>query len=390
MLQSIRLTDFKNHGDTAIRLQRLTLLVGPNGAGKTGVLRGILVATRLLSSPCGDALLPHRCDAITRRGAEGFGLSLSGNSFLHIDSAPDAASPWSITLRVEKEGADECGNLSFRSESAAEWVIKIRSRNAPLRTVAFVEAILALGSGVILHLDAAKLAKPSYLGSAAAKVMPDGCGLASTIPHFMTYERDRFDVREKGLIERVPSVERIRVRRIEIMASSTGEEATPQKILADKLVLDMRSGKALPASALSEGPLILLGLLTFPTDPEPPSLLLIDDLDRSLHPTAQAELIASLRKALEQHANLQIIATSHSPYLVDELADDELSSKAMPTGPMPEHCGISENGRASSRIAHTPVGLTSAHARRDTASAFMAGDSRSTAPSLANNRGLTG
>ena len=94
--------------------------------------------------------------------------------------------------------------------------------------------------------------------------------------------------------------------------------------MGDELVLDMRSGKELPASALSEGTLILLGLLTFLTEREPPRLLLIDDLDRSLHPRAQTQLIDLLRKTLDQHPDLQIVATSHSPYLIDELNDDEV------------------------------------------------------------------
>ena len=56
MLQTIELIDFKNHVDTKIRLQRLTLLVGPNGAGKTGVLQGIEVAAALMRSAASTVL----------------------------------------------------------------------------------------------------------------------------------------------------------------------------------------------------------------------------------------------------------------------------------------------------------------------------------------------
>jgi hypothetical protein len=55
-----------------------------------------------------------------------------------------------------------------------------------------------------------------------------------------------------------------------------------------------------------------------------PRLLLIDDIDQSLHPRAQADLIQRLRQALDRHPELQIVATSHSPYLIDELRDDEV------------------------------------------------------------------
>jgi hypothetical protein len=156
----------------------------------------------------------------------------------------------------------------------------------------------------------------------------------------MTYERERFSILEKRLIELVPSVQSIRVRRVEMNRPGRGSATTragqilalldetqksvDELVIGDELVIDMRSGKALPAIALSEGTLILLGLLVFLTAPQPPRLLLIDDLDRSLHPAAQAKLIDLLRRTLDQHPNLQIIATSHSPYLVDELKDKEV------------------------------------------------------------------
>jgi predicted ATP-dependent endonuclease of OLD family len=44
---------------------------------------------------------------------------------------------------------------------------------------------------------------------------------------------------------------------------------------------------------------------------------LLDDIDKALHPRAQGELVVQLRKVLEMDPDLQIIATSHSPYLLD-------------------------------------------------------------------------
>jgi hypothetical protein len=325
MLNSIELIDFKNHVNTKIRLQRLTLLVGPNGAGKTGVLQGIILAHSLLCYSVEKALERSRCAEVSRRRGRGFRLSLAGVSGLVLDSGLDAEVPWSIELRVEEPDAvGKAGKVSFSLPGIPEWTHELDFQNSPPITDQLAEASTVLGRAVILHLDAGRLAKPSYLGSAVAYVMTDGYGLASTIAHLMTYERERFDVLEEALIELIPSVKRIRVRRIETKVPNTADQATPHRVIADELVLDMHSGNALPASALSEGTLILLGLLTFLTDPEPPQLLLIDDLDRSLHPQAQAQLIDLLRRTLDQHPYLQIVATSHSPYLVDELNDDEV------------------------------------------------------------------
>jgi len=329
MLNSIELIDFKNHVDTKIRLQRLTLLVGPNGAGKTGVLQGIDLATALIRTSATTVLREPSNTNVTRRGCDAFRLSLTGESLLY-DVDPDEESPWSLEIKVLDTNAKERSGQIRYADGNDELEAELTSLNKTSAKSLFINARAALGSGVMLRLDATKLAAPSYLGSVDASVKPDGYGLASTVAHLMTYERDRFTALEKNLIELIPSVRSIRVRRVEMtvpLLLARGfipKDKRTQDVLGDELVLDMRSGEELPASALSEGTLILLGLLTFLTEREPPRLLLIDDLDRSLHPRAQAQLIDLLRKTLDQHADLQIVATSHSPYLIDELNDDEV------------------------------------------------------------------
>ena len=56
----------------------------------------------------------------------------------------------------------------------------------------------------------------------------------------------------------------------------------------------------------------------------PVDVVLIDDIDRALHPRAQRQLVETLRRALDATPNLQILATSHSPYLIDALRPEEV------------------------------------------------------------------
>ena len=79
----------------------------------------------------------------------------------------------------------------------------------------------------------------------------------------------------------------------------------------------MKGADGLTSGQVSEGTLLVLGLLTALYAPDRPNLILLDDLDRGLHPKAQRELIALLRKLLERNPNLQIAATTHSPYMLD-------------------------------------------------------------------------
>jgi predicted ATPase len=90
------------------------------------------------------------------------------------------------------------------------------------------------------------------------------------------------------------------------------------------LLFDTVGADSLPAYQVSEGTLLVLGLLAALYAPDRPSLVLLDDLDRGLHPKAQRELISLLRGLLQTSPELQIIASTHSPYLLDSMEPNEV------------------------------------------------------------------
>ena len=75
---------------------------------------------------------------------------------------------------------------------------------------------------------------------------------------------------------------------------------------------------------MSEGTLLTLGLLTVLAVPFHTGTILIDDLERGLHPKALGELVRQLRRVQEQYPELQVVATSHSPYLLDHFKAEEI------------------------------------------------------------------
>jgi len=321
MLNSIRLTNFKNHADTTVRLGELTLLVGPNGAGKTGVLQGIHLVSQVLQGEVAPTLakLGGR-EVLIRRGADRFAIELAGKD------PRDSHRTWEIWLTMGRRSKARKDTVNFsvpgKPPIKSEGVL-----DSPLISGKFADAREALGTAVYLRLDATRLLEPSYLGAADTRVDFDGYGLASTIAHLMTYERDRFERLESALQSIIPGVERIRVRRVKTRTSIRQPDSSLEnkEVLADEIVLDMRSGDALPVRAISEGTLIVLGLLAVLEGSDRPNLILIDDIDQSLHPRAQAQLVELLRSLVRlQPKGLQIVATSHSPYLIDALSQDEV------------------------------------------------------------------
>lgn len=88
---------------------------------------------------------------------------------------------------------------------------------------------------------------------------------------------------------------------------------------------------SVPAEGLSEGTLYALGLVVSLDWTEGPKLLLTDDLDKGLHPAAQAEIVSVLCKVQAEDPELQIVATTHSPYLLQEFDHSEV--RVMTRGP---------------------------------------------------------
>lgn len=92
---------------------------------------------------------------------------------------------------------------------------------------------------------------------------------------------------------------------------------------------DLHGGDCVPVERLSGGTLVVLAVLTVLHTPLGPDVLLLDDLGRGLHPKAQQELVARLRESLTRRPDLQIVATTHSPYLVDRVEPHELRMVAL-------------------------------------------------------------
>ncbi|MFL5350562.1 MAG: AAA family ATPase [Hyalangium sp.] len=140
----------------------------------------------------------------------------------------------------------------------------------------------------------------------------------------------------------IPQVVRIRLSLAEVKRQETETIRIDDEPLTrtftrtysgQRILLDLQGAEGIPSQGASEGTLLVLGLLGVLFSAPRPKLVLLDDLDRALHPKAQKDLVAQLRTLLERDPELQIIATSHSPYLVDHLDPKEVRlSTVLPDG----------------------------------------------------------
>lgn len=74
------------------------------------------------------------------------------------------------------------------------------------------------------------------------------------------------------------------------------------------------------AEEVSEGVLYFLALLCIVHQPDPPKLLLLEEPEKGIHPRRIKEVMNFIFE-LARLCDIQIILTSHSPYVVDHFAD---------------------------------------------------------------------
>jgi predicted ATPase len=185
-----------------------------------------------------------------------------------------------------------------------------------------------------LRLDEARLAEPHYSEITPPRIERDGKGLASVLAYMSLNAPDVFDDFQSHMRELIPRLDRIRfdkaeVRQqvseeIQIDPNTKIEKISTRRYQGDKLLFDFVGAKDVAAHAVSEGTLVLLGILAVLLGPVRPKVLLLDDIERGLHPAAQHKLLDTLKALMLRFSDLQILATAHSPYLLDRLPPEQV------------------------------------------------------------------
>jgi predicted ATPase len=318
MITSIQLLGFKGHRDTTVRLSRLTVLVGPNGAGKTSVLQALGLLSRLVENALEDVLqgemdpqdLYHRQThgpiTVLLEGADGnisWHLSLSVPLPERYDHTVEKQLPRLGWVYKGNPG----GTHDSRKSLQASW------GDVPLAQ--------AISPAMFYHFDARRIAATSYSSEENPTVEEDGGNTAVALAALKLEHEEVFEQIEAELRKIVPNIQRIRVKRVKMPRRT---DTSSEDRIGHKVFLDFKNAPDVPAHAASEGTLITLALLTALCSPNRPRILLLDDIDQSLHPQAQMELMRELKRLLESFPEVQIVATTHSPYILDELDPEDV------------------------------------------------------------------
>lgn len=324
MISKFGLRDFKGHRDTQLALGRFTMLVGDNASGKTSVLDALALQASVINDPVGVLRGNGALDDVMRRGAPGqIVLSASGrtsqqswNTELEIRIGAEALRSLgtqrelSLTGRIGERGL---GGGAFQTKAGQVHADSWRS-----------EAVM--GTASVYRLRAEAVSAAAYSDLPEVQIEPDGTNTAVVLAAMKLGDDEAFQRVEDGLHALIPSVERVRIRRAKVRHPHAQAE-----VVGSKVYFDFRGAPDVPGHGASQGTLIVLALLTILHRTRRPDLILLDDLDHALHPRAQMDLVRMIKKllTLDELQDVQIVATTHSPYVLDELDPSDVHAFAL-------------------------------------------------------------
>jgi predicted ATPase len=327
MLENLILHNFKSHKSTELNFDnsRLHGLVGKNSAGKTTVLQALHNLSRLAASPFKNIFQYDKSPQfLTTIGEKNMFVTASG--FWGYKNRQN----WQASYSWKQENNDywhptASWKIDEKENFLEGWSNSLSDSPDAIRK--------SLRHTVYLKLIASNLAKAAYSEEITPRVEFDGSLLAPTLDFLRDEAPDKFQLIEEKLNRIVPNVRKVGIKRakvpvirkrlIEVDGKSISYEET-QEMTGQEVILDMNTGERIPAHAISEGTMLTLGLLTVLMNPNQPNLVLLDDVEQGLHPQAQRELMTVFKEIIAENPNLQIIFSTHSPYIIDALAPSQV------------------------------------------------------------------
>lgn len=310
MITHFRIENFKGHRDTNLALERFTVLVGDNGSGKTSVLEALQLPGRL-GKNVDDLALAE----LLRRGANHIQLSSDGSTHgqrwtSSLEVTMPGHSPWGNAWALKAGGVDHTGQFSGDGPLDAAG-----GYNEALRKITNL-----MGQVCLYRFRADQVAASAYSEKAGASVAEDGALTAVALAALKLADDEAFNHIESAMRRIVPSLQRVFLK-----PATLKHPSNPNPVTGSKLYFDFQGAKGVPAHHASQGTLVALALLTVlhgPSRLSRPSVILLDDFDHSLHPRAQMEIVRMIKELLQMNElqDTQIIATTHSPYVLDEVA----------------------------------------------------------------------
>ncbi len=356
-LKSFRLKNFKAIRDSGVvKFTPLTVLIGDNGSGKSSLIEGLQTYQRIVTDGLDEAMQEWRGFEYIRNAAapqstvksakakkhqegtiefclshhvvsdENFKSTQSHSHLLSVACAPDGDEIFILGERWHVSGrkymtrdADGClyhsngerlsGGmaypitfpLSFESEALWSGKSLISSSRVHPRT------LYSIASWQFVTLNAWTMGEPQPIQRTGGmiRLRSDGSNIAEFLKDILERDRDAFDGILESLQFVLPYMRELRP----VLTDALGQQVHLNMTESDFSVKGW---------LLSTGTLRILCLLALFRHPEPPPLIVIEELENGLDPRTIHLIVDEIRDVVESGRS-QVIVTTHSPYLLDLL-----------------------------------------------------------------------
>ena len=285
MISAVQFRNFKALRSTAVKLGPFNLVIGPNGSGKTSLIQAILRLRTLAVGPAVRRLPAPNQDSSGPQLVFHFDPPFQDvRVTLACDSSDFVCNLLEVDHPAGPAGEQQWADLRARLLTIRAFLFDHYAMALPAKRDD--QAQLSANAGNIAAVLAARREKfPEAFG----KLEADFCRLS---PEFV------------------------------------GLDLRPTESDQVELAARMAEGEAIPADSLSQGTLNLLAILSLAHDPAPPAIICLEEADRGVHPRMLREVRDALyRLSYPQEcgegdrAAVQVVTTTHSPYLLDLLRE---------------------------------------------------------------------
>ena len=180
------------------------------------------------------------------------------------------------------------------------------------------------------------MAEPAQIKPSRGPMTADGYGLPVLLDEIAQRHPQRFAEIQAEFCRMAPQYRGLRLKsEPSLIKRKSPRRRQPDSAgpTARRLVFETCSGRRLAAREVSPGSLLLLTMLTLARLPEPPTMLLIDNLEQGLYPPWLGDVIGPLKQAasrLDGPPFPQVILSTHSPAVLSFFQPEEVTWLARP------------------------------------------------------------
>ncbi|HAK79073.1 MAG TPA: chromosome segregation protein SMC [Runella sp.] len=290
MLTKLHIQNFKSLKEVTLDLQPVNLLIGPNNSGKTNLLKAV------------EFLGNYR---LSEMSLDKFRQDCFKHEDVEIVVGAEAAEQSYVgkyKLDVSKDGLERWRYYNGQEEGDVRATPELRE--------------------FLKTLDEIQLYRPNPLKFTEAEPIISSVTIqedvANLIPFLETLRdeyRENFAQIEEDIRKCLPEFQDIRFKTVAPTTNSNDNRTFKKWGLFSEV-----SKMTYWAEELSEGVLYFVALLCIIHQPKPPKLLLLEEPERGIHPRRIKEVMDFIFN-LSQSKGIQVIMTSHHPYVLNEFED---------------------------------------------------------------------